>query len=543
MKELMSKELTSEKRARGSEEQKSVEPKKPKLEHAIEEKESDRLLVDLISQKHGPQMLALPVEEQQWLLKIHKNLGHPGIQKMTSFCKQMQCSPEIIRAIPDIKCSTCLETVGPKVPRPSAIHVDLDFGDIMSMDGVSWTNKAGKVMHFYHFVDHGINFQTVICAPSRTSENTINAIVSGWISWAGPPGMLCTDATTEFGSETFVNFLQKYGMKHRMIPPESSWQNSRAERHGGVLQEILTKMDHEEAIETYEQLHQALAFATSTKHQWSKHRGYPPEMLVFGKLRRVPGSMTSDPDLAAKSFAEAELPEGLKFREELACHERARKAFCQVDNSQALRRAEVQRSRPSRGQYKPGEWIMVWRKEGRWIGPMKVIIQEDRHVVWASLGNRLFKVAPEQIRPLSAVEEIQHREMCLQKNRMPDLQDTQRYEDLRSPNLEIPPELSQAPGTPPGDQELFRRRVTSEQPDTEPESPPSIKEQTPESFEYSPEFPSRETPPNETNASPEAIPVPEDDDDELLCEAFSLTLDEVWRLEIEMSLAEWHRCV
>ena len=53
---------------------------------------------------------------------------------------------------------------------------------------------------------------------------------------------------------------------------------------------------------------------------------------------------------------------------------------------------------------------MIWRKDGRWLGPFRIIIQDGRHVVWASLGNKLFRAAPEQVRPVTAVEEVQYKD-------------------------------------------------------------------------------------------------------------------------------------
>ena len=66
---------------------------------------------------------------------------------------------------------------------------------------------------------------------------------------------------------------------------------------------------------------------------------FPPEMLVFGKGVRVPGSVTSDPTVAAHAAALSNQPDGMRFRQDLALRESARKAFAMVDNDQTLRRA------------------------------------------------------------------------------------------------------------------------------------------------------------------------------------------------------------
>ncbi|MCG8490892.1 MAG: hypothetical protein MI743_04695, partial [Sneathiellales bacterium] len=215
------------------------------------------------------------------------------------------------------------------------------------------------------------------------------------------------DAASEFNSDEFGWFLQKFGIRSRTCATEGHWQNSRIERHGGILQTILNKMDHEETISSYSQLSIALAQATLTKNQWSRFRGYPPEILVFGKGSKMHGSVVNDEETASHHAALSPSADGIRFREELACRERARRAYVSIDNDQVLRRAITGRSRPIRGQYNPGDWVMLWKRrgeaEGQWEGPMQVVIQETSRVVWVTKGTKLYRAAPEHVRPLSAV--------------------------------------------------------------------------------------------------------------------------------------------
>ena len=85
---------------------------------------------------------------------------------------------------------------------------------------------------------------------------------------------------------------------------------------------MLKKMDHEETIEDYSQLEQALSIATQTKNEWSRRRGFPPEVLVFGKLRKYPGSNTSDNEVTSHLLALEGTAEGIRFQKELALRER-----------------------------------------------------------------------------------------------------------------------------------------------------------------------------------------------------------------------------
>ena len=309
-----------------------------------------------------------------------------------------------------------------------------------------------------------------------------------------------------------------------MIPPEARWQNSRAERHGGILQEILTKMDVEESIDSYDKLETCLAFATQTKNQWSRHRGYPPERLVFGKLRKYSGSTISDVESTAHSLAESGTAEGLRFRAELAIRERARKAFSQVDNQQAMRRAILQRTRPSKNTYLPGEWVMLWRENQKWIGPLKVVLQEDNKVVWLSMANRLYKAAPEQIRPVSAVEEHELDGKSETSEKESKLKETV----VRDMTQEVSTPVQKTPEPQEGSRENRQQEEPSEQPDREPETPESSS-----SF--------LQTPRAEEHVRPEDIPVPVEMEDELQCECFHLEDGQGWQLEIDLNSQEYHQ--
>ncbi len=290
----------------------------PKVEEDPSVDQSSREFIDWTSQKHGPKFLQLSKETQHWIVKLHRNLGHPGAMKLKLFCKQVGCPNNVIEAIDHLKCSTCEESKGPTIARPSAIHSEGDFGDCISMDGITWTNSQGERFHFYHFVDHSTAFQTAICSPSRSTEAAVQAVTQGWISWAGAPGVICLDAATELKAEEFGVFAQKHNICVRTIATDAHWQNSRAERHGGILQEMLKRMDLEEPIKDYDHLATALSFATSTKNQRSRYRGFAPEILVFGKHRKIAGSISSDLTMSAHSLALSETPEGIRFRKELS---------------------------------------------------------------------------------------------------------------------------------------------------------------------------------------------------------------------------------
>ena len=154
-------------------------------------------------------------------------------------------------------------------------------------------------------------------------------VSEAWFNWAGPPNALVMDSATEFTSEMFQDFLQRHDVRDIVTSPHAHWQNGRCERHGQILQIMMNKLDHEKPITSYQELQQALIQCTHAKNSLSIRKGYSPEILVFGKSSKLPGSLTSNEELSSHASAHREDAQGVAFRQNLALRERARIAFHQ----------------------------------------------------------------------------------------------------------------------------------------------------------------------------------------------------------------------
>lgn len=202
-----------------------------------------------------------------------------------------------------------------------------------------------------------------------------------------------------------MKFFERFGIRAITTAPNASWQNGRSERHGSFLQQMLTRMDLQESITTRSELERCLGQCTSSKN--ALHRGYSPEMLVFGKPPRVPGSVLSDHSIPSHTWQEGSDIQTHQFRDMLRCWEQARVAFHQADNDAALRRALLRRPCPHRGNYPQGSSVMIWRTiqgQGARTGPQRVVIHADQHTIWSTVAGKLFRSAPENVRPVSNEE-------------------------------------------------------------------------------------------------------------------------------------------
>ena len=270
--------------------------------------------------------------------------------------------------------------------------------------------------------------------------------------------------------------------------------------------------------------------------------------------------------LPAHFLADSETPQGVSFRRQLAYRESARLAFFQADNDASLRRAMLRRARPGGQQYEPGEWVMAWKQSkgslpGHWMGPMKVVVHENSQTIWTTMACKLYRCAPEHVRPVSANEArtipivTQEPSISIISQQLDKIQSQGITRSINMP-VEIPiepiPNNDNAPATGGSESEG--------QPDVEPEIP-SHQSTTSEPSNVDPEINSQNTinsnhPVQEQHTDPAiTTPIPDaDDDDDLMCDTllckdidpdpFVAETSLAWRCEIpvfEKDIAAWKR--
>eukprot|EP00434_Breviolum_minutum_P042887 symbB.v1.2.038193.t1/scaffold5827.1/size23306/2 len=482
--------------------------------------------------EHGEKFKALAREEQQWIRKIHKNLGHPNAAKLINVLKGQKCDSRIIDAIPDFHCSTCHELSQPKKARPATIPEDREFNDCVGCDLIIWTSKQGKRFTCLHFIDASTNFHQAVQVHQTDALSLFEGFRQAWLHWAGPCKQMIIDNESGLCSEQFSNLTQAEDIQLRAIAAYAHWQLGKTERHGDILQHMLQKFDHENSITTDIDFSTALDHCCAAKNSLARHRGYTPEILVLGKSRHLPATNSSDQPDAAQYLAASDTPEGVSFRQQLAKRELARRAFVEMDNHDRLRRATLRKHCPHRGQHQSGVRVMFWKPGqgenlGKWVGPAQVIVQESNTVVWLSHVSRVYRVPPEHVRLLSEREAQQYLEAEFhQDQKLPEISKSGifQYEDLTGEepinrNLENPNQ---------GEAMVTPTPSNGMQPDSEPVCPPSLDEHPNSESEWgSPSTPPESLMPEAIAPDPAAVPIPESDaDDELIAEDYWVIQDD-----------------
>ena len=550
-----------------------IDVPEPKASETFVEGLTPSQLHDLRSSSQSNRFKELSPEERSMIIRAHKNLGHPSPERLSTMLRSQGYRAEIAKAALELKCSVCKSQAQPRLARPGTIKDELDFNDRICIDGLQWTNRHGQNFHVYHIVDWATSFQTACCAPDRTTNAAIQGLFQMWFSWAGAPSEMIVDAATEFNSDEFQNFSQSHNIKVTTISIEAQFQNGKAERHGSILKTMLSKYEAEHTINNYKELQEALWWCTQAKNSCGLRKGYAPEVLVLGKHTRIPGAISSDELLPAHLLADSETAQGVQFRKQLAMRECARRAFHHADNDAALRRSILRRDRPGTSAYSPGEWVMIWRAgkggyPGAWTGPMKIVVQENTQTIWSTSASKLFRSAPEHVRPVTAAEArdipISHHgppvSIIAQQIPWNSQQGLTRALDLTNEithNLpSINPQSPQnniIPNPSPPENNINPENPESQsegQPDGEPEAPQSLPSVS-QAGEPADGGPSEVD--HQVNDPAVNTPVPEDDDD-LVCDSlvccdddpccFSEAIDLAWRFEVDIrqqDLENWRQ--
>ena len=370
----------------------------------------------------GPAFRRLSQSDQAMIRKLHKNLGHPTSERLADHLAYQKAREDIVEGARDFLCSSCVERRPPKLNPPGQLKDKLEFNTKVWIDGFEWKSASGLKVYVLHFIDDATQFhlgrRTV-----RDSGQAQRVMDECWMSWAG---------AREFVSDRWKSFLQREGI--RTLLTAAPWQRGKIERHGGIVKEMLSRIDHDQPINTEAELDKALAQCFRAKNSLATIKGFSPEQAVLGKATRIPASLMSDEEMPSHLLAAGSCRESLSFQAALRIRTLAQKAFFDCDTSQSIRRALLRKSRGEIMEWQNGQPCMFWAKrkspnmmeKGRWCGPAQVVLVESKTIVWITHLNRLLRCARDNLRPVSLREFSSHQRLSqhVEKEKLEELSQT-----------------------------------------------------------------------------------------------------------------------
>jgi transposase InsO family protein len=158
----------------------------------------------------------------------------------------------------------------------------------MDLVGPFPRDKRGR-QYLLTVIDHLTGWVEAIPIASKKNPIVWDAFNYHVVSRFGVPSVLITDNGTEFTAKSFENWLQTWGIDHKLTSPYHPQTNSKTERFNGTIQKLLLKLTGGQPRRWTDFLSEALyAYRTTVGIH-----GITPYMATFGMRPRVPRCPTA----------------------------------------------------------------------------------------------------------------------------------------------------------------------------------------------------------------------------------------------------------
>ena len=164
------------------------------------------------------------------LHRLHNNLGHPENGKLCRALQHAGALPTVIEATRTLTCDLCLEHQPQKARMPARLLGSCtQFGQGIGLDLSSFADSQGAVFTLLNVVDIATKFGIVLPVISKRPDDVLNALETGWLSWAGPLSIFWL-ILEENSRENLLNLLKhmasiKLGPRLRRRGKMESWRD------------------------------------------------------------------------------------------------------------------------------------------------------------------------------------------------------------------------------------------------------------------------------------------------------------------------------
>ena len=392
-------------------------------EETEEEKKTKKVTDEEMKRSKTQKSAALSI-----VAKLHRQLGHPGRDRLLVALRESGMNEEIIEAAKGYTCDICQNFINKKPAKPSSLPQAQKFNELLEMDvfHIKWDDKKLKVLAI---IDVFSRYEMNAAVEAETEKAELS-VLDSWINVFGCPQKIKTDASGGHMSEAFLSYMDDRNIKLILVPKDAHYKMGIVERLHAVRRMQLLKMKMEKPTLS---LDVAAPIACSMRNQLRSIHGSSPSQIVFGTNAQEAGLM-DEPVINAADPSK-------RHQEVRELRVAAAKSFYEANYSHTLRKALLSQSRAVVPQYFPGEWVYYWREGdsklevSRWRGPALVCSSQPREadeagprpdVYWLAHGTSLLRVSHTSLRPEAPRERQARLQYLPQTARVRDVQDTVR---------------------------------------------------------------------------------------------------------------------
>ena len=365
--------------------------------------------------------------------RVHEATGHRSARRLARALLISGAPPEAVQAARELRCDVCDERKNPKARRVGSLPPPRAVGEQLHADLVMVEDAAGNVYVVAHATDAVSRYQLAAVIPDRSSSSVIDFLSQMWLPLLGAPRQVIADQGREFISEEFQTWCSSHSIILWHAAVQAPWQNGICERSGGILKSIVAAIVADHAVLGERDMKNAVSEACAAYNADPNVEGMTPLQCVTGRQPSSQGSVLTQFAGRLAEHGLIDTDPGLMQR--LALRESARVAMVRLHYSQAIRKAELARSRePTTSSLpSPGDVVFFWRAQRlnrrgdprlstssrrrrlelrRWHGPAILIALEGDgqegipRNAFLSFRGQVTKCALEHVRPASTIEQL-----------------------------------------------------------------------------------------------------------------------------------------
>ena len=327
--------------------------------------------------------------------KWHKQFTHPPAAKLIDLLSRANIKhPDIAKIITEVSetCDICLRYRKPPNKPVVAFPLANRFNETVAMD----LKDIRPGLKIIHLIDHATRYSQAAIVNNKSSTEIVRKIFDLWIRVFGCPDQFLTDNGGEFNNHEFLDLCDKCNIKVLTTAAESPWSNGLAEKHNGILGQIVIKMLDDQPMASDIALHWAVA----AKNALTTVYGFSPNVLVFGRDPTLPNVMeNSIPANDPQYYSNV-------VRENLEALHRARESFIHQESSEKLARALNKQTRTYSDRVFMNNDNVFYKRDhsAKWQGPAKVL-GRDHNQILIKHGGSYLRVHPCRLLPSEPSDE------------------------------------------------------------------------------------------------------------------------------------------
>lgn len=336
-----------------------------------------------------------------------------------------KAADEVLKMASDMRCSVCDEGAKIKATRPaqaSELPYPLTSVQFDGKELPGW--RRGQKIKCLNVICEGSHWQVMEpLLRGESSKEIRKTYVQSWKRPYGAPDQLRVDAARWNTGPEVMTGAERDGTHVFQAPGEAHHHVGLAERHGGLVENMLVRVVKEMQPQNYDQWYECLQMVMDVKNSSVQVGGYSPEMLLFGRSRPIPEDLCST-EAQRNPQVNSMIVNGDILERVSRCRRHAREAFARCMDDKSLRAAQEARPRVYRS-FGMRDLVCFWRKQkagespskGRWHGPA-VVGGLDGQCYMLIYGGQLIKASAEQMRMASSEETLGYKEVATELKEM-----------------------------------------------------------------------------------------------------------------------------